>query len=254
MCWCVWCVDVLMCWWLCWCVECVDDLLCWWLCWCVDVLMRWCVDNYGDVLMALRWCVDVLMRLMCWCVDVLMTVLVSCVDVLKCLPMSELERWGFGVGKGHKTQQRKHFHEKNTEKKTNVFWRVQTRRQAEIPIWLTRFTHWTTGCVDVLMCDVLNDCVLLMCWCVDEFKLMLMCVLFVECVVNVLMRWHVVVLICWRVYVLMCWRVVLMCNVLMCWCVDDCVDVLRDDKMGKTTCVQSEGADLFGPSKCCHGA
>jgi len=92
---CVFCVDVLMCWcvdvWMCWCVDvlmcgCVDVLMCWCvdvlMCWCVDVLMCWCV-----CVELMCWCVDVLM---CWCVDVLMC---WCVDVLMCWCVDVLMCW-----------------------------------------------------------------------------------------------------------------------------------------------------------------
>jgi hypothetical protein len=77
---------------------------------------------------------------------------------------------------------------------------------------------WLCWCADVLMCvDVLMIVLMWLCWwhCVD-----------------VLMRWWLLmtVLMCWCVddcvddCVDVCWCAYLLMTVLMCWCGDDCVD------------------------------
>jgi hypothetical protein len=70
---------------------------------CVDVLMCWCVDDCVDD------CVDLvsMCQWLCWCVDLSRQSFVL---------MSELERWGFGAGKGHKLN-RKTFSRKKHRKK-----------------------------------------------------------------------------------------------------------------------------------------
>jgi hypothetical protein len=168
--------------------------------------------------------------LICWCVDLLM----CWCDVLICRQLCWCQNWrGEGLGWGKDTNST----EKTQEKKTNVFWRVRTRRQTCVDVSMTVLMIVSMcWCVDVLMCCV--D--VLMCWCVDV--LMCWCVDVLMCCVDVLRRCVDVlmtVLMCWCVDLLMCWfadvrigevRVMCWCDVLICWwscyCVDDCVDVL----------------------------